>query len=170
MGSHKKSNSIISEFEDGSLLVDISTPKHPNSTMLIDRIDWLKLKEMNIGRICIKDGYPYCTSGLIHRLLFPEWKIIDHINHDMTDNRRSNLREATIQQNNMNKKIQKNNTVGYKGVRKFRNKFESNIMIDGKYKFLGNFSTPIEAAIEYDKKAIELFGEFACTNESLGLI
>ena len=167
----KKSNTIISEFEDGSLLIDISSKKFPNSTMKIDRVDWDRLKEMKIGRISDDGrGYAQCGSGLIHRLLNPEWKYIDHINHDKTDNRRSNLREVSNQQNQMNQKIKNNNTSGFKGVSKQGKKFKSMIMIDGKRKFIGYFNTPIEAAIAYDKEAEEHFGEFACTNKSMGLI
>ena len=166
----KKSNIILSEFEDESLLVDISSKKHPNATMLIDKVDWNGLLEMKIGRISIQAGYPYCGSGLIHRLLFPNWRYIDHINRDPTDNRRSNLREVTIQQNGMNRKIRKNKTTGFKGVWNSGYKFISQIRIDGKTKHIGTFSTAIEAAEAYDKKSIELFGEFACTNKSMGLI
>jgi len=35
---------------------------------------------------------------------------------------------------------------------------------------IGNFPTAIEAARAYDAKAVELFGEFACTNNDLGLL
>jgi hypothetical protein len=34
--------------------------------------------------------------------------------------------------------------------------------------YLGLFTTPKAAAKAYDKKAVELFGEFACTNKMLG--
>lgn len=41
---------------------------------------------------------------------------LDHINGDRTDNRITNLREATVSQNRTNKKIQSNNKSGYKWV------------------------------------------------------
>ena len=60
----------------------------------------------------------------------------------------------------------KNNTTGFKGVHLDRryNKYAAQIRIDNKLTWLGYFSTAYEAAIAYDKSAIEHFGKFANLN------
>ena len=112
---------------------------------------------------------------LIHRLIIArklkrKLKLneeIDHINGNGLDNRECNLRIATSQQQNMNQKKQKRKTSSiYKGVywRKDCKMWHSRIMIDSKYTHLGYFKDEIEAGRVYDKKAKELFGDFACLN------
>lgn len=90
-----------------------------------------------------------------------EVKSLDHKNGDGHDNRISNLRKATIQQQNQN-------TAPYgiypKGVSyiKDRSKFKSQIKDpNGKRIFLGYFDSADDAASAYRRKAEEFFGEFA---------
>ncbi|AID17913.1 HNH endonuclease [Bacillus phage JBP901] len=66
---------------------------------------------------------------------------------------------------------------GYKGVGFSKSKSKPyrayiNTKVDGVRKsiHLGYFETPEEAAKEFDKKAVELYGESAMTNKSLGLL
>jgi hypothetical protein len=54
--------------------------------------------------------------GMFHRLAFPQYKEIDHINRDGLDNRPRNIREGRGRVNANNKRIQKNNKSGVKGV------------------------------------------------------
>jgi hypothetical protein len=51
-----------------------------------------------------------------HRLICPEYKLIDHINRLGTDNREINLRETTHSQNMLNCKLMKNNSSGFNGI------------------------------------------------------
>ncbi len=90
----------------------------------------------------------------------------DHRDHNGLNNRRSNLRLCTHSQNCMNRKLQKDVTSKYKGVcwNKKRNKWTAEIRKDGKKHYLGCFDSEIEAAKVYDKRATELFGEFAYLN------
>jgi len=119
-----------------------------------------KKKDKNSGKVIRK-------TFLMHREVInapPEF-VVDHINHDSLDNRRSNLRLATHAQNSANmKRHNTKNNKPYKGVHKNKTKWRAVISQYGKYKHIGNFDTQIEAAKAYDSKAIELFGEFAYLN------
>lgn len=78
----------------------------------------------------------------------------DHINHNMLDNRRVNLRTVTNQKNAFNAKLSKANTSGIKGVSWSieRKKWCSYIHINNKAIPLGRFIN-IEDAILARKKA-----------------
>ena len=94
-------------------------------------------------------------------------KQADHINGSGLDNRRCNLRVCTRSENNRNMQKQfKICSSKYKGVnwRKNRKKWRAEICKDYKHIHIGYFDSEIEAAEAYDKKAKELFGEFARTN------
>ena len=98
----------------------------------------------------------------------PKGKMVDHINGNGIDNRRENLRVCTMSENMMNRNKTKQNSTGYKGVYKTGdsklNPYSSKIQKSKKVYCLGHYRTPEEAARAYDKKAIELFGEFANLN------
>jgi len=53
---------------------------------------------------------------IFHRILFPEWKIIDHINRDGLDNRRKNLRSVSVSENNLNQHMRKDCSSGKTGI------------------------------------------------------
>jgi len=91
---------------------------------------------------------------------------VDHKNHNGLDNQKKNLRICTHNENNMNRSSNKNSTSIYRGVSwcKVRNKWISLIYFNKKRIHLGRFNSEFEAAKVYDKKAAELFGEFANLN------
>lgn len=91
---------------------------------------------------------------------------VDHKDHDVLNCCRYNLRACTNIQNCQNQKIRSDNKSGYKGVtwRKDCNKWYVSICFNKKWMYLGIFLDKEEAARTYDRKAIELFGEFAHTN------
>lgn len=91
--------------------------------------------------------------------------LVDHIDHNGLNNQKSNIRVATYAQNSRNKRPCKNTSSKYKGVTYRRlNKWEASIRLFKKYKYIGIFSTEIEAAKAYDEMAKLHYGEFACLN------
>jgi hypothetical protein len=92
---------------------------------------------------------------------------VDHINHDTLDNRRSNLRICTNQQNSANSRKHRDAvSSGFKGVcfDKARQKWLAYIRVDRIQRHLGRFDDEVEAAKVYDRAALSAFGEHALTN------
>ncbi len=104
----------------------------------------------------------------MHRQILngPGHLFVDHRDNNGLNNRRSNLRPCTNTENTRNRRGVRNTSSRYKGVywSKYHNKFKACINADGKRYHLGHFKSEIAAAKAYDKKAIELFGEFAFLN------
>lgn len=99
--------------------------------------------------------------------LYPDTSLfIDHINHNILDNRACNLRICSNKENIRNSQRPKNNTSNYKGVfyHQPSNKYRAAITSNRKRIHIGCFSDIIEAAKAYDREATRLFGEFACLN------
>ena len=106
---------------------------------------------------------------LAHRLAFlwmteafPE-NMVDHINHDKSDNRWENLRPATRAENKRNTWKQSNNTSGFKGVyfNKGVGKYVAHVTVNGAKKYLGCFTSPEEAYQARCCAEDEYYGEFA---------
>ncbi len=77
---------------------------------------------------------------------FPKYQI-DHINHDRSDNRLSNLRAVTHEENARNQKLFNTNTSGVCGVvfDRDRRKWRAQIRVDRKNKYLGLFNIKDDA-------------------------
>ena len=132
------------------------------------RYEWQALKETNSGlwyasRSYWVDGrtYGFKMHRQIMGLSKGDGKRVDHINGDRLDNRRCNLRLATHAENCRNRKNHSNNTSGFKGVHRQKNRWRALIRVDGKSKFLGSFLTPEDAHAAYCAAARKYFGEFA---------
>ena len=100
----------------------------------------------------------------LHRLVVdaPTGVVVDHINQNRLDNRKSNLRFCSIKENVRNQKVH----VGrrFKGVSHSRHHWRAYITVDYKAKHLGVFATQEEAARAYDRAAMQMHGAFACLN------
>jgi len=110
------------------------------------------------------DQYVEVDGKLLHRIIMnpPKGLIVDHINHNGLDNRRSNLRLCTNSQNQMNRTKTRANTSGYKGVRYNKNtgKYQACITANKRNFYLGTFETAEEAVKAYRKAAKRLHGKF----------
>lgn len=93
----------------------------------------------------------------------PDGLSVDHIDGQGMNNRISNLRVCTHQQNRCNTKLPSNNKTGFKGVHFFAplGKYRASINIKRKCKFLGTFDTPQEAHKAYCNAALTAHGEYA---------
>lgn len=89
----------------------------------------------------------------------------DHVNRDRTDNRRANLRKCDAAENSRNTTLAKNNTSGFKGVRRTaEGRWKARITHNRKEIHIGHFDTKEEAAAAYDAAALILHMEFASPN------
>lgn len=92
---------------------------------------------------------------------------VDHINRNTLDNRKQNLRICTRAQNRGNSsRDEERSKSGYRGVCMSSNykKWQSQIVVNGKHHWIGTFSSKVEAALAWNKRAKELLGEFAYQN------
>jgi hypothetical protein len=103
----------------------------------------------------------------------PDHLVVDHIDHNGLNNQKKNLRLCTFAENCRNLKGRSLNyardrrkTSEYKGVHWHRRlkKWAAQITCNNNTYHLGYFHDEIEAALAYDQKAAELFGQFACLN------
>jgi hypothetical protein len=121
------------------------------------------------------DGYVQIfLMGRIHKAhrlawlyVYGEWPSgqIDHIDGVRTNNRISNLRVATNQQNSANRRRAKNNTSGFKGVSRYASmaKWHAQIWVNGRPINLGFFDDIDNARDAYASAALKYFGQFART-------
>jgi hypothetical protein len=107
------------------------------------------------------NGRQYLAHRLAWLYITGEWPSdqVDHINHDRSDNRWGNLREATNKINHQNRPMQKNNKSGFTGVfwEKAINKWRSQIKVGGKKIHLGVFDN-LSDAISTRQEANNRYG------------
>jgi len=93
-------------------------------------------------------------------------RLIDHRDRKPLNNRKPNLRICTRKENNRNKGKPKTNTSGFKGVDFIGKKWRAAIKVNQKRIHIGMFKHKTEAALAYNRAAIQYFGEFACLNKT----
>jgi len=160
-------------------------PKEPLKTAKMIELTWGKYAIVDAEDCDLLSSYKWCAVKKdqtwyaytltiegkrlpMHRLIMDEPKglFVDHRDHNGLNNRKTNLRLCTKKQNQENRRPNRGGTSKYKGVHwcNTYKKFRARICHNGKRIHLGYFEDEIEAAKAYDKKARELFGEFAYLN------
>lgn len=131
--------------------------------LLIDKENLYLLEHIYIS---VKKTLKCHSSSLANFIMNrPKGMIVDHIDGDSLNNRKSNLRICTSQQNCYNISARKG-TSNYRGIYfdKKANKWAASININRKNTYLGVFEDEKTAAKMYDVCANYLYGEFARLN------
>lgn len=152
----------------GAVLLDVSTRKYPNKHALIDADMAVDLAAISwsINDSGYIRGQVNGKEVKLHRYIVSanDNDICDHINRDILDNRRCNLRKVSALQNSVNRRGL--NPEQFKGVYQCRgsDKYEARIRAFGKSQYLGRYSTAEQAARIYDMAAHAAYGEHAFLN------
>ena len=128
-------------------------------------------RKRGVGTIGRSTIFMHREILLRHGANYGNKSVTDHINGNGLDNRKINLRLCQGGENQMNMRS-RGGASKYKGVlfRKDRNKWIASISVRGRRIHLGTFNNEESSARAYDLAAIKYFGEFAKTNQELGLL
>lgn len=103
---------------------------------------------------------------LFHTVLLgktPTGHVWDHINRDVLDNRRSNLRVVTYAVNAINKSVERESFSGWRGVRFDKRSrirpWIAGLGLNGKEIWLGSFVTKEEAIVARQRGELKYYGE-----------
>jgi len=135
-------------------------------------VDAADYEWLNRWKWSLADGYAVRSEKgkqiFMHRLILPppRGKMTDHSDGNKANNCRCNLRVCNRSENSHNCRKPSGASSVYKGVSCDRrsHKWTARCCYRGEPIWLGSFDTEEEAARAYDRKAIELFGEFARVN------
>jgi hypothetical protein len=136
----------------------------------VDAADYNWLRQWN-WRMCSTGYAGRWEKGkwiLMHREIMqpPKGMIVDHADRNKANNCRLNLRVCTHQENLRNSRKRSGSSSRFKGVgySKRRGKWYARASFGSEKIWLGYFTDEAEAARAYDRKAVELFGEYARLN------
>lgn len=143
-----------------------------NEVALVSPQDEEEVRRKSWRMVENKAGNRYAVTGkstYMHRFLMEceDQQDIDHINDNGLDNRRENLRVCTRSENIANKRTGGGKYSQYRGVTRSpsdNKPWMAQITVDGVNIYLGIYETEKEAALAYDKAALDHFGDYARTN------
>jgi len=129
----------------------------------VNKIKKYKWYESSHGYVVARRNY---KNIIIHRLIMgaKKEKQIDHINHDKLDNRKANLREATQQQNLLNR-----NAKGYYWD-SINRKWRVELCFNGKRRTFGRFEKENDAIEKRTEVEKIYFREFAINRKIINII
>lgn len=132
----------------------------PDDRALVARYRWYELRRGHTT-YAMANGRRWLS---MHRLIIraPKGIEVDHVDGDGLNNRRYNLRLATRSQQLMNRRGWGKSR--FKGVCPSGRKWQAYITKDHVDYRLGSFDTEEEAALAYDRAALQLHGEYARLN------
>lgn len=136
---------------------------------IVDDEDYDKVCRHKWHVMVNKDGtHSYAATKLkMHRMIIdaPPGYLVDHINGDTLDNRKSNLRLCTNSQNQQNTPS-RGGSSKYKGVsfNKKSKKWLAAFVFNGVRHYCGLWALEDDAARAVDKKRGEVCGDFASKN------
>jgi hypothetical protein len=135
---------------------------------VVDDVDFEEVSKYNwylvgrsVRRLDSERGWVSMPRSLLDA---PDGMVVDHINHNTLDNRRSNLRVCLQSENIKNCRIRKDNRSGFKGVDwypKYK-KWRARIQSDKKPVLLGYFDDPKLAHLAYVTAAYKFHKDFTC--------
>lgn len=162
--------------DEGTARVELRRRNKPSLWAVVDLADlervqryrWhsVKIRQRTYAQTTIRRNGGK-THIYLHRYILdaPARALVDHVDHDGLNNRRSNLRLATATGNVRNARLRSDNPSGYKGVAQTPSgRWRARIVVEGKRIWLGTHVTAGDAACAYDAAAREYFGQFACLN------
>jgi hypothetical protein len=153
--------------EDGACYIPLTR----GAVAIVDREDYEELSRYKWFLRTIR-GHSYAARRskgktiLMHRVLMqpPAGMVVDHIDGNGLNNRRSNLRVCTQGQNGCNSRPRRNRT-GFRGVQeRGPGKYGAGVKYKGKRYWAGVYDDPIEAAKARDNLARQLHGPYAWLN------
>ncbi len=173
------------------MLIKMPLKNAPDQNVILDSKGYDLLVKMNLiefGQDAIfrlhSAGYAVhqkwsgdtCHTVYLHKFIANQFLVkpetskrlfVRMLNGNKLDCRIENLEWVTMSMLRRQMKT-KHNQTGYRGVTKDRGYYRSVINIDGKRINLGTFKTAEEAALAYNEKSRELFGETKSLNQLQG--
>jgi len=137
---------------------------------IVDAADYQWLSQYTWHATCARGRYYAATvvngkSISMHRMIMnpPAGQVTDHMDHNGLDNRRTNLRNCSPEDNRHNTRPRSKSSP-YIGVTRCGDKYHAKITYQGQHIFLGSYGTAIEAARARDAAALKYHGPYAYLN------